>query len=137
MPDVRFRATLPRRFEIGCRVFGREVADGRTATLTYSQSAALLTVEELSAGVYIHFDAIALMSAENYERIANIGFVVGGDAVAAIIGGVSFGPAAAIAFGYRWQGNGTIRGRVRAVSSRDVNSRRRELDVHDLRVSRG
>jgi hypothetical protein len=39
--------------------------DGRTATLTYSQSAALLTVEELSAGVYIHFDAIALMSAEN------------------------------------------------------------------------
>ena len=29
-------------------------ADGRTATLTYSQSAALLTVEELSAGVYIH-----------------------------------------------------------------------------------
>jgi hypothetical protein len=40
-------------------------ADGRTATLTYSQSAALLTIEELSAGVYIHFDAIALMSAEN------------------------------------------------------------------------
>jgi hypothetical protein len=41
-------------------------ADGRTATLTYSQeSAALLTVEELSAGVYIHFDAIAMMSAEN------------------------------------------------------------------------
>jgi hypothetical protein len=35
------------------------LADGRTATLTYSQSAALLTVEELSAGVYIHFDAIA------------------------------------------------------------------------------
>ena len=40
-------------------------ADGRTAMLTYSQSAALLTIEELSAGVYIHFDAIALMSAEN------------------------------------------------------------------------
>ena len=71
-------------------------------------------------------------------RIANIGFVVGGDAVAAIdIGGLSFGAAAAIAFGYRWQGNGTIRGRVCATSSRDVNSRRRGLDVRDLRVSRG
>ena len=45
-------------------------------------------------------------------RIANIGFVVGGDAVD--IGGLSFGAAAAIAFGYRWQGNRAIRGRVSA-----------------------
>jgi hypothetical protein len=71
-------------------------------------------------------------------RIANIGFVVGGDAVAAIdIGGYSFGPAAAIAFGYRWRWNRTIRGRVCATSSRDVNSRRRGLDARDLRVFQG
>jgi hypothetical protein len=35
---------------------------GRTATLTYLQEfASLPTVEELSAGVHIHFGAIALM----------------------------------------------------------------------------
>src|SRR5580692_2217823 len=65
MTDVRFRATFPRRFEMVAAFLVARFADGRTATLTYSQSAALLTVEELSAGVYIHFDVIALMSAEN------------------------------------------------------------------------
>ncbi len=56
-----------------------------TATLTYSQDQAEpLRVVEVADGDYVHFGAIALMTAENEGAIANVGFVIGDDAVAVV-----------------------------------------------------
>ena len=56
-----------------------------TTTSTYSQeSIDPLPISEVAPGVYVHFGANELMNAENAGAIANVGFVVGGDAVAVI-----------------------------------------------------
>jgi quinoprotein relay system zinc metallohydrolase 2 len=61
------------------------LALSRTITLTYSQvQSTPLTVSEIAPNAYFYFGAIALMTAENDGAIANIGFVVGSDAVAVI-----------------------------------------------------
>ena len=43
-----------------------------------------LEVQEVSPGVFVHIGVIALMTRENAGAIANIGFVVGNEAVAVI-----------------------------------------------------
>lgn len=48
------------------------------------RSLAPLGIEEIAPGVFVHFGTVALMSAQNEGAIANIGFVVGDEAVAVI-----------------------------------------------------
>ena len=77
---------FPRRFSSVFRVsLAFSIAALAGTTPTYSQdSIDPFPINEVAPGIYVHFGANELMTAQNEGAIANIGFVVGGDAVAVI-----------------------------------------------------
>jgi quinoprotein relay system zinc metallohydrolase 2 len=59
-------------------------ASGPGCGYAEAQSTGSLPVREVASGVFVHFGATALITRENIGAIANIGFVIGRDAVAVI-----------------------------------------------------
>ena len=60
------------------------VLAGACFVASSQQFATPLATQEVTRGVHVHLGAVALMTRENQGAVANIGFVVGSDAVAVI-----------------------------------------------------
>lgn len=57
---------------------------GMPGGIRAEENSAALAVTEIASGIYIHFGSIALMNDKNTGATANIGFVIGHDAIAVI-----------------------------------------------------
>ena len=77
----------PHRFNSLVRLgvaFSIVALTGTTTPTCSQESIDPFPISEVAPGVYVHFGANELMTAQNQGAIANVGFVVGGDAVAVI-----------------------------------------------------
>jgi hypothetical protein len=73
---------------LGCRprsaLAGLTVLALAVAVANATDEPAPLPVSEVAPGVYVHVGAVAVMTAENEGATANLGFVIGSEAVAVI-----------------------------------------------------